>query len=172
MFKKIVLLPLSLIAAMFIVSCGSAPEPKPTPVAECTFPDDGRTAAPLWVCDAPVEGVKVSAVGSGEPTKAGYDFQRKMAEASARETVQHVHRRDGFLPRYAYVHVACGVDREEAHVAALLGGDDPVGAECTFPHARPGFFHHEIAAGRSHRLNAVAQEVHPAIFAEAPERLA
>ena len=32
-----------------------------TPPAECVFPDSPKDAAPLWVCDAPVEGVAGSA---------------------------------------------------------------------------------------------------------------
>ncbi|OEU76759.1 MAG: hypothetical protein BA864_01700, partial [Desulfuromonadales bacterium C00003093] len=66
--------------------CKSAGTPMPDqPLAECTFPDDGRTAAPLWICDAPVEGVGVSAVGSAQSTKAGYNFQKDMAAAHGRE---------------------------------------------------------------------------------------
>jgi hypothetical protein len=55
------------------------------PVEECNFPDDGATKAPLWVCEVPVEGVAVSAVGSAEKTGAGYDFQKTMAVSSGRE---------------------------------------------------------------------------------------
>ena len=66
--------------------CKSAGTPMPDqPLAECTFPDDGRTPAPLWICDAPVEGLDVSAVGSAQPTKAGYNFQKDMATAHGRE---------------------------------------------------------------------------------------
>jgi hypothetical protein len=55
------------------------------PIEECNFPDDGATNAPLWVCEVPVEGVAISAVGSAEKTGAGYDFQKTMAVSSGRE---------------------------------------------------------------------------------------
>lgn len=54
-------------------------------IADCVFPDDGKTEAPLWVCGAPFPNVDVSAVGSYEKTGAGIDFQKTMAIASARD---------------------------------------------------------------------------------------
>ncbi|MFP5441567.1 MAG: LPP20 family lipoprotein [Gammaproteobacteria bacterium] len=55
-----------------------------TPVAECTYPGTTNAAAPLWVCDAPVEGYDVTAVGAKEKTAAGVQFQKDQAAASAR----------------------------------------------------------------------------------------
>ncbi len=52
--------------------------------AECVFPDAPQEAAPGWVCDAPVEGVAVSAVGAYEKTGAGVSFQKDQAMADAR----------------------------------------------------------------------------------------
>ena len=37
--------------------------PKTDHITECVFPGTDK-AAPLWVCDAPVEGMAVGAVGS------------------------------------------------------------------------------------------------------------
>lgn len=86
MNRTTLLISLCLLIMLSFVSCKSTPDTvKLERVKECTFPDDGKTEAPLWVCDAPVEGIEVSAVGSAAATKAGYDFQRKMAAASARE---------------------------------------------------------------------------------------
>lgn len=70
---------------LVIGGCSSKPEQPQvlTPVAECTFP--GTTAAaPLWICDAPVEGYDVTAVGAKEKTAAGVQFQKDQAAASAR----------------------------------------------------------------------------------------
>ncbi|TNF36008.1 MAG: hypothetical protein EP315_04835 [Gammaproteobacteria bacterium] len=53
-------------------------------VADCVFPDAPGTAAPGWICDEPVEGVEVSAVGSAEKSAAGHDFMKQMAATSAR----------------------------------------------------------------------------------------
>ncbi|MCW9046432.1 MAG: LPP20 family lipoprotein [Gammaproteobacteria bacterium] len=53
-------------------------------VADCVFPDAPGSAAPGWVCDEPVEGVEVSAVGSAQKSGAGHDFMKQMASTSAR----------------------------------------------------------------------------------------
>ena len=53
-------------------------------VAECVFPDAPDVAAPGWICDEPVEGVAVSAVGSAEKSKAGHSFMKNMAATDAR----------------------------------------------------------------------------------------
>jgi hypothetical protein len=41
-------------------------------------------AAPGWVCDEPVEGAAVSAVGVAEKSRAGVNFMKDMAAANAR----------------------------------------------------------------------------------------
>lgn len=53
-------------------------------VADCTFPDAPDTAAPGWVCDEPVEGVEVSAVGSAAKSGAGHSFMKQMAATDGR----------------------------------------------------------------------------------------
>ncbi len=53
-------------------------------VADCVFPDAPGTAAPGWVCDEPVEGVEVSAVGSAQKSGAGHSFMKQMAATDAR----------------------------------------------------------------------------------------
>lgn len=54
------------------------------PVEECVFPDDTKIAAPGWVCDQPVDGFPMAAVGSAEKSGAGHDFMKQMAATSAR----------------------------------------------------------------------------------------
>ncbi len=83
--KRIVLM--SSLLAVALTGCfGGKKEVKPEPriAAECVFPDVPNVAAPLWVCDAPVEGVAVSAVGSHAPSAAGPAFMKEQAAASAR----------------------------------------------------------------------------------------
>ncbi len=63
--------------------CASSPQVA-TVVPDCTFPDAPEVAAPNWICDAPVEGVEVSAVGSFRKTKAGVQFQKTQATANGR----------------------------------------------------------------------------------------
>lgn len=84
MKNKFVLAVFAGLTSIAIVGCGSTPE-KNQEFADCVYPDDGETEAPLWVCGAPFKNVVVSAVGSHEKTGAGVDFQKSMATASARE---------------------------------------------------------------------------------------
>ena len=64
-----------------LAACGSSPEKE----EECIWPDNGKGAAPGWVCSHSHKDYKITAVGSYEETPAGYDFQRKQAAASARD---------------------------------------------------------------------------------------
>jgi hypothetical protein len=52
--------------------------------AECVFPDAPDASAPGWVCDLPVEGIAVSAVGFAEKSAAGHSFMKNMAATDAR----------------------------------------------------------------------------------------
>lgn len=80
MSKKLNMLLISAVV-MSIAAC-STPAKKEV-VAECVFPNSDK-AAPLWVCDAPVEGVAVSAMGSFPKSAAGTDFMKQQAATSAR----------------------------------------------------------------------------------------
>lgn len=81
MFKATNVLFMSVIA-LGVVAC-SSPAPKVEKVAECVFPGSDK-AAPLWVCDAPVEGMSVGAVGSAAKSDAGIAFMKQMAATEAR----------------------------------------------------------------------------------------
>lgn len=80
MNKKLVALG-AVALAIGLAGCAKKDDMK---VVECAFPDAPDTSAPLWVCDAPVEGVAVSAVGSHPKSGAGVDFMKQQAAASAR----------------------------------------------------------------------------------------
>jgi hypothetical protein len=70
--------------ALGLAACESNPSKEaPKPVAECMFPNSEKSA-PLWVCDAPVDGMAVSAVGSFPQSAAGIDFMKTQATTSAR----------------------------------------------------------------------------------------
>lgn len=71
-------------AAMLAVfaGCSSAPA-KLEPVAECTFPNSDKQA-PIWVCDGPIEGMAVGAVGSAAKSDSGIAFMKQMAATDAR----------------------------------------------------------------------------------------
>jgi hypothetical protein len=66
---------------VMLTACGSE---EVKDVAECVFPDAPDVAAPGWICDEPVEGIAVSAVGSAEKSKAGNSFMKNMAATDAR----------------------------------------------------------------------------------------
>lgn len=63
-----------------IAGCGGGAKE----VADCVFPDAPGTSAPGWVCDQPLEGVEVSAVGTAEKSAAGLSFMKNMARTDAR----------------------------------------------------------------------------------------
>jgi hypothetical protein len=74
---------LTVIVAAGVVACSSAPAPVEKKVAECVFPGSDKEA-PAWVCDAPVEGMSVGAVGSAQRSDAGIAFMKQMAATEAR----------------------------------------------------------------------------------------
>jgi hypothetical protein len=67
--------------AASLAACGTAK--KAEEKAECKF-DNSTATAPGWICDEPVPGIAVSAVGRAEKTNAGVAFQRQMAATDAR----------------------------------------------------------------------------------------
>lgn len=71
------------VVALGLTACAAAPAPVKQKVADCVFPNS-QAEAPGWVCDEPVEGVQVSAVGSAAQTAAGIDFMKQMAATAAR----------------------------------------------------------------------------------------
>ena len=72
---------LAFLIAGGIVGCGSAPTK--SDLASCTFPNS-KESAPGWICDEPVEGMPVTAMGSAAKSDAGHDFMKQMAATGAR----------------------------------------------------------------------------------------
>ena len=67
-----------------IVACGGNKNVQPVAaVPDCVFPDTD-IAAPGWICDEPVPGLDVQAVGIAEKSRAGMSFMKDMAAADAR----------------------------------------------------------------------------------------
>ncbi len=71
-----------MLVGVALVGCSS--QPVKQELAECVFPDSPKVEAPGWVCDMPVEGIEVSAVGSHRKTAAGHQFQKEQAAAAGR----------------------------------------------------------------------------------------
>jgi hypothetical protein len=80
--SKITNMLLTSVIALGVAACSSAPS-KVEKVAECVFPGSDKEA-PMWVCDAPVEGMTVGAVGSAAKSDAGIAFMKQMAATEAR----------------------------------------------------------------------------------------
>ena len=81
--KRVVLL--STLLAVALAGCGGDKNVVKLGKPEaCVFPDAPKHTAPAWVCDTPVEGLAVSAVGSHEKSAAGPAFMKDQAVASAR----------------------------------------------------------------------------------------
>ena len=76
---------LSAVIAGGVTGCGSAPTKaeKLAQMPDCIFPNS-KEPAPGWVCDQPVEGMTVTAVGSAAKSDAGHDFMKQMAATGAR----------------------------------------------------------------------------------------
>jgi uncharacterized protein YeaO (DUF488 family) len=72
----------TIIATLFLTACGS--DEVKEAAADCVFPDAPTAAAPGWICDEPVDGVAVSAVGVAEKSAAGHSFMKNMAATDAR----------------------------------------------------------------------------------------
>jgi uncharacterized protein YeaO (DUF488 family) len=68
--------------SLLLAACGS--DEVKEEVADCVFPDAPSAAAPGWICDQPVEGVAVSAVGVADKSAAGHSFMKNMAATDAR----------------------------------------------------------------------------------------
>lgn len=65
-----------------LAACGGDDVKQAAP--DCVFPDAPNIAAPGWICDEPVEGIVVSAVGAAEKSAAGHSFMKNMAATDAR----------------------------------------------------------------------------------------
>lgn len=81
--RKFTCVMFSAVTLLGFTGCASAPSKPAAPVAECVYPNSDKPA-PTWVCDAPVEGLTVSAVGSAAKSEAGVAHMKMMAATDAR----------------------------------------------------------------------------------------
>ena len=70
------------VMTLSVTACSTKPA-KVGAIDECVFPGTDK-GAPLWVCDAPVEGMTVGAVGSAAKSEAGVAFMKQMGATEAR----------------------------------------------------------------------------------------
>lgn len=84
MKTKTNILGMSAVAMSLLLSaCGGSEEVKQA-APDCVFPDAPSASAPGWICDEPVDGIAVTAVGVAEKSAAGYSFMKNMAATDAR----------------------------------------------------------------------------------------
>ncbi|MDO8767755.1 MAG: LPP20 family lipoprotein [Burkholderiaceae bacterium] len=81
--RKIIYVLLSAAAVIGVTGCSSTPTKEKLTFADCVFPGSNK-AAPGWICDQPVEGIPVAAMGSAAKSDAGLDFMKQMAATGAR----------------------------------------------------------------------------------------
>lgn len=84
-FFKIIVLG---VATLSLVACDRKEEdkvakPLVAPVPSCVFPNTNMPA-PNWICDEPVEGLELQAVGIAEKSAAGISYMKDLAAADAR----------------------------------------------------------------------------------------
>ena len=84
--RSLSLLAMGFAATALLTGCvGGETRPDPvTIVHDCVFPDAPSVPAPGWVCDEPVAGIDVSAVGTAQKSGAGISFMKNMAATDAR----------------------------------------------------------------------------------------
>ena len=123
---------LSAFALIGLTACGSAPT-KVAAAPECTFPNSvPKEAAPGWICDEPVPGIAVSAVGSAQKSQAGIAFMKQMATADARVQLAQTVRIQiaNMIKQYAETTGAAGqetVDQVNSSVTKQITNESLVG---------------------------------------------
>lgn len=83
-------------AVVLLSACASKDETKitleaPADVGVCQF-DNGEQGAALWICDYPVEGYAVTAVGRHAKSAAGMGYMRKQAALDGRSAMAEAMR--------------------------------------------------------------------------------
>lgn len=110
------------IVLLLLGGCAGGP-PREATAPRCAYADAPRTSAPAWVCGAPLAGLAVSAVGSAQPSAAGYDAMRTEAVSVGRDwLVDHLRAYAGRrLDGYAAAHGPLGTDRLRDMKASVEG---------------------------------------------------
>ena len=100
----------------------------------CIFPDGSGEPAPDWICDMPVPGIAMSAVGMHGPTRAGVSFQKAQATADARGILAEVIKIQVYKMVKGYLDTmgiadAESVDRIASSVLATVSSDNLYGSK-------------------------------------------
>jgi hypothetical protein len=119
------------VSLMLLGACASTP-PAPT-FADCTFPDAPGQVAPGWVCDEPIAGVELSAIGYAEKSSAGVSFMKQMATADARVQLAQTFKThvSNMVKQYAETTGAADsetVDKVNTSVSKLITSETLIGS--------------------------------------------
>lgn len=69
--------------ALLAVGCSSSLD-KQLGYNDCTFPDSPGDKAPAWICEKPVDGIRIQAVGYSRELASGPGLMKDVAAAEAR----------------------------------------------------------------------------------------
>ena len=123
------------LAATFLTGCSGDAK-----VAQvCTYPDAPDVPAQNWICDVPVDGIEVSAVGSHKIGAAGAGFAKQMATTKARvqlAQMMKVHV-SNMIKQYAETTGAGDsetVDQVNTSVTKQITNEDVVGSKLLNQH--------------------------------------
>lgn len=134
--KYCIILPVLLLAA-----CGKE-QPSPSVAADCVYPDVPEQVAPGWVCDAPIAGVELSAVGYATKSAAGVSFMKQMAVADARVQLAQIFKVhvNNMVKQYVEVTGSADtetVDKVNTSVSKLITSETLVGSRLFKSKASP-----------------------------------
>ncbi len=126
MFRSVIL-----ITTLTVAACSSGPKLADQP--DCVFPDAPNQAAPDWVCDVPVEGIELSAVGYSQKSSVGNSFMKQMATTDARVQLAAIFktRIQNMIKQYAEVTGAADsetVDRVNTSVTKAITSETLIGS--------------------------------------------
>jgi hypothetical protein len=115
---------------LLLVACKEQPSPRP---ADCVYPDAPDQIAPGWVCDEPIPGVEISAIGFSTKSAAGASFMKQMATADARVQLAQTFKVhvSNMVKQYAEVTGAADtetVDKVNTSVSKLITSESLVGS--------------------------------------------
>jgi hypothetical protein len=132
-------------------------------LVECTFPDSPDDVAPAWICDEPIDGVDVSAIGFAKKSGAGVSHMKQMATADARVQLAQTFRThvSNMIKQYVETTGAADgetVDQVSASVSKLITDETLIGSRLFKSRTSPAGNLYVIVGMDSERVQVAAEE--------------